>query len=92
MTSVSARSKPDDAFGPVSIDAQKHVPPVTLAGVYSFKTVKQAEKNRPIMNFLSQLADLFNVAPRLNLPDDQNFSAGRQHEPSGLKLGGGRPR
>ena len=74
------------------VASQKHVPPVTLAGVYSFKAVTQAEKSRPIMSFLSQLADLFNVAPRLDLPDDQNFSAGRQHEPSGLKLGGGRPR
>ena len=75
------------------VASQKHVPPVTLAGVYSFKAVKQAEKERPIKNFLSQLADLFNLAPRLDLPDEQNFSAGRQ-EPRGssLKLGGGRPR
>ena len=73
--------------------SQKHVPPVTLAGVYSFKAVKQAEKEKPILSFLSQLAELFNVAPRLDMPDDQNFSAGRE-EPRGssLKLGGGRPR
>ncbi len=74
------------------VASQKHVAPVTLAGVYSFKAVKQAEKEKPIMNFLSQLAELFNVAPRLDMPDDQNFSGGRQHEAPGLKLGGGKPR
>jgi len=78
------------------VASQKQVPPVTLAGVYDFNGTEQPEKDRPIRNFLSQLADLFNVAPRLDGPDDRNFSAGRHdrttsHKHS-LELGGGRPR
>ena len=75
------------------VASQKHVPPVTLAGVYDYKTVKKSEKDKPIKSFLSQLADLFDVAPRLDMPGDQNFSAGRpEPQAPNLKLGGGRPR
>lgn len=72
--------------------SQKGVPPVALAGATSTPPAIRQEANAPIKSFLSSLAELFNVAPRLDMPDDGNFSAGRQPEEHGLKLGGGRPR
>lgn len=70
--------------------SQTGVPPAPLPGAYEEMPVAQ-ELHAPIKGFLSQLADLFDAAPRVE-PRDNNLSAGpRRNEPA-LLPGGGRPR
>ena len=73
--------------------SQKGVPAVALAGATRNTEVARDEQATPIKGFLAQLADLFNVAPRLEAAHDGNFSAGaRDTGRGGVQLGGGRPR
>lgn len=73
--------------------SQKNVPPVALAGASRYAPSPSAPaRDGALVNFLSQLADLFEVAPRLDAPQTNNFSSGRQLPTRGLQLGGGRPR
>tara|TARA_R110000868_G_scaffold12110_8_gene58734 strand:+ start:1760 stop:3781 length:2022 start_codon:yes stop_codon:yes gene_type:complete len=74
--------------------SQKGVPAVALAGATrNTEVVASDERAAPVKGFLSQLADLFNVAPRLDAGHDDNFSGGsRDNQRGGLQLGGGRPR
>jgi penicillin-binding protein 1A len=74
------------------VASQKGVPPTVLAGAASLAPETGDKGSGPIRGFLGQLADLFSVAPRLDVSDSGNFSGGRQEPSSGLKLGGGRPR
>lgn len=72
--------------------SQKGVPPSVLAGADEAIPVAGEQDHAPIRGFLSQLADLFTVAPRLEAEEDGNWSAGRRPDAGGLQPGGGRPR
>lgn len=75
------------------VAGQKGVPPVTLAGAERIAAPAAREAvAAPIRSFMGQLADLFSLSPRLDAPQDQNFSSGRSDAPTGLQTGGGRPR
>lgn len=71
--------------------SQKGVPPTALAGATRLAPEVGDRDTAPIRGFLGQLADLFNVAPRLEVENNGDFSGGRQEPSSGLKRGGGRP-
>ena len=73
--------------------SQKGVPPAALPGAEGEEIpVAQEEQHTPIKGFLSQLADLFTVAPRLETREDGDWSAEHRRDTGGLQPGGGRPR
>jgi penicillin-binding protein 1A len=72
--------------------SQKGVPAAPLPGAEGEETpVAQAQESAPIKGFLSQLADLFTAAPRLE-GEEGNFSGGHRERGGLLQTGGGRPR
>lgn len=71
--------------------SQKGVPPTILAGAETAIPVAEAPQATPVRGFLSQLADLFTAAPRVE-SNDGNLSAGPRRNTGGLQTGGGRPR
>ncbi|MCE9649559.1 MAG: PBP1A family penicillin-binding protein [Parvibaculum sp.] len=70
--------------------SQKGVPPSPLPGADDAMPVAREQQRTPIKGFLSQLADLFSAAPRLE--EDSNLSSGPRRDAGGLQTGGGRPK